>query len=711
MKIDLLHNKIIKDTVTDAFRESFESVLVPKLLEKYSDALLGVQMYEDYLGDGFVFEGSFYYPLTLVFADGARREWISWSIENKKRFVGGVPYAYIGDLPIEFELAESVPGGFSEKLSERGIYFEDGYVTFSLDSVSTDKTFLAGKYSQRFIDELNRQISRKIEKTFEVCGIADSGIELKMVFAPGTYMEHVLKDFTYRRLLITARACSARDLWIRWKRLTASTPVTISENAPEEELLFEICEDVPQKIREKEYRFLVSVSSDKYQAAMGRKRITEWRDLIKRVIKRGELKKLDAKPLEDENKSYAPLEIPKAEPVSEPDAAPKAVRDVSENDVELVARLQETLSAFSAPAPDPVPSEQETDNGDIAAMLKNLLGVTDDAAKETETAEAVLDEPELESVAVAEESIESITVTEESFDSFAEPDGMEEPADEQDSMLEIMDDPTAEEEPVIRENVDSEEELRRKIEAEIRAEVELEARLKAEAEAEELRRAHDALKAENERLAELARKAEEKRIANEAERIAEAEKLRGEIEARERAEEREKARMAEAARLAVIEQQRLAAERAEEEKRRLAEEAENERLAEAARIEEQRRLEAERIRAEMKAEEERAAKSALEAAAKEEKAQSANYVSKNARLLFRRPVDPNITKRIHEIILTTIKYFKKENVYIKIKATVPDSTTVNLHFVKIPEEETELLVNIIKVLGKSELGIIKAILE
>jgi hypothetical protein len=50
-------------------------------------------------------------------------------------------------------------------------------------------------------------------------------------------------------------------------------------------------------------------------------------------------------------------------------------------------------------------------------------------------------------------------------------------------------------------------------------------------------------------------------------------------------------------------------------------------------------------------------------------------------------------------------------VYIKIKATVPDATTVNLHFVKIPENETELLINIIKVLGKSDLGITKVFLE
>ena len=70
-----------------------------------------------------------------------------------------------------------------------------------------------------------------------------------------------------------------------------------------------------------------------------------------------------------------------------------------------------------------------------------------------------------------------------------------------------------------------------------------------------------------------------------------------------------------------------------------------------------------------------------------------------------------MTKRIHEIIITTVKYFHKENVYIKIKASVPDATTVNLKFERIPEEETDLLVNIVKVLGKSDLGITKAVID
>ena len=87
------------------------------------------------------------------------------------------------------------------------------------------------------------------------------------------------------------------------------------------------------------------------------------------------------------------------------------------------------------------------------------------------------------------------------------------------------------------------------------------------------------------------------------------------------------------------------------------------------------------------------------------------YVSKVADISFRHPVDPNITKRIQDIIVTTVKYFGKENVYMKIKATIPDSFMVRLEFVKIPENESELLADIIRVLGHSKLGITKVLLD
>jgi len=721
MKIDLLHNKIIKDTATSCFTDSFHEVLVPKLIARYGDSLLAVHMYEDYLCDGFVEDNAFYYPLTLVFEDEMKREWIKWNISPKKNFDAGVPYAYIGDDYLDFYFVDDVPFEFEEKLAGRGMYFEGGCVVLNIQSASSDKTFLAGKYSQTFIDEMNRQLTREIENAYSVSGLAESGVELTLVFAPGTYMEHVAENVTYRRLLITARGCSARDLWIKWTRNNGAVPITVSENVTKDDVTFEIGEDVPHKIREKEYRFLARVSPEKYQAAMGRKHITEWRDMMKRVIKRGELVKNE---------------------VVVPDA---------EKNNELSFKLQEVLTGYTAQESANA-AESVVENNDIAELLRGVLGAEDADFEEIAEEETVAyaaedaDEPADET---AEESLISELdedVSESTADVPFELDAVDavEEIKEEEITEEIKEEPVAKESNTAEDTYERdllkvrEEQLRRQIEAEIREKIALEAKARAEEEALQLRRAHEELKAENERLAEIARRAEEERLASEAERAAEAERLRQEIEARERQEAREKERIAEAARLAVLEHQRLEAERAEEERRRREEEervrAERARLEEEARAAEARRIEEERIRAEMAARAEAEARAAREAeeraaAAKAEEnarmealAKAAKvsaepsesnytYTSKNARLLFRRPIDPNITKRIHEIILTTIKYFHKENVYIKIKATVPDSTTVNLHFVKIPEEETELLINIIKVLGKSDLGITKVFLE
>lgn len=649
MNIELLHNKIIRDTASESFKESFENVLVPKLSKAYGESLSEVQMYEDYISDGFISGGRFYYPLTLVVDGEPKRQWISWSVSNKKLFSGGVPYSYVGEAPIEFELCDA-PDGFEEKISGRACYFEGGAAKISVESVSPDKTFLSGKYSQTFVDEMARQISRAIEKEFSVSGIANGGVEIRLVFAPGTYMEHVVENVTYRRLLISARACSARDLWIKWTRLNSDAPFTVSDNPAACEILFELGEDVPHKIREKEYRFLVTTSAEKYQAAMGRKNVTEWRDLIKRVIKRGELIKCAA-PVKNEEK-----------------------------DAEEELKLPEELSEYTAPTSPEITAEEDK-NRDITALLKNLLG-RDEAENTTEKKEAaeefVLDEPPFEMPADEAEPCE--VISDESGEAL-----IEEPEAADDAL----------------DSAALEDELRRKIEAEIREKLEAEARAKAEAEAERLIREREELIAENERL----RRAEAERLAAEAERIAETEKLRLELEARELAEAKEKERMAQAARLALLEREkfeeeaRLRREREEEEK--LAREAAEREAREAE--ERRREAEARRLEEEARLEREREAEGARQP--------KVNYVSKNARLLFRRAVDPNVTGRIHEIILTTIKYFHKEDVYIKVKASMPDATTVNLNFEKIPESETELLINIIKVLGKSDLGITKVFLE
>ena len=81
-------------------------------------------------------------------------------------------------------------------------------------------------------------------------------------------------------------------------------------------------------------------------------------------------------------------------------------------------------------------------------------------------------------------------------------------------------------------------------------------------------------------------------------------------------------------------------------------------------------------------------------------------------LIWRRGgADAAMMGRVKKIIIATIKYLNKEDVYMRIKASVVDYTTITLNFSELPENEAGLVESIIQVLGKSNLGITKAILE
>ena len=289
MTLDLLHNKIIKETVTESFEKSVNDNLVPKLIALYGASLEGVQFYEDYINDNFIKDGYWYYPLTVVIGGIHAVVWIKWDIAVAADFKGGNPYAYIGNGGIDFIFADDVPIAFKNSLLGRGNYFEGGCVKLNVTTDAPDPTILAGKYSQTFVDEMNRQLSAALGRACGIKGLPTSSIELDLVFAPNTYMEHTSENVTYRRLLISAKGCAARDFWIKWTRKNSALAYSVNDNVVSDDIVFELGEDVSQKIREKEYRFLVYGNSDKYRVAMGRKNVTEWRELIKRAVKRGEL--------------------------------------------------------------------------------------------------------------------------------------------------------------------------------------------------------------------------------------------------------------------------------------------------------------------------------------------------------------------------------------------------------------------------------------
>ena len=764
MIVDLIHNKIVRETVTDAFERGITERVLPVLAGKYGEALAGVQMYEDYLSDGFLVDGVQYYPLTVILDGEQVTEWICWEVD-KSSFKDGIPYSYVGEGVPEICFAENseLTDGFEARIAGRAKYCEAGVVNIRVEAAALAPIFLSGKYSQTFIDEMSRQITPAIEAAMSVTGLSDSGLELSLIFAPETYMEHTSENVTYRRLVLSDKTSMPRDLWIKWTRLDGATAYSVADHVGADNILFELGEDVPQKIREKEYRFLLRMGKDKYHNAMGRRNITEWREMIKRAVRRGELLKVEPTVILSEQATDLSAEFARVLGMSDTASAPMAEPVASYDDeaVRLARELlglrseetqnEQAVEEYEQTAPEAYEEEEDGDRAEAANENDEALIVsfeeTDEPAEDEPAPadEVVFDESdeadsevELDPTAEIYEEDDELTLSElralDPDDDDADellPD--DEPVEDEsaapvsdeplDPTSEIYEDDVADQPAsVIEEKPDRdvaseptvsaaelEARIRAEVEAKVRLEYEREARIRAEQEMERMKRAQEQLRAENERL-----------LAEAERRKAE---MAAELEARARREAIEQERMAEAAKLAVEEQRRIEAERAREEQIRAEEAArlEQERL----RFEEERRLEAERA-----AERERIIREAEERAmsarvpaeepatepAVESEPESASEaepvcVSKTVRLIFRRHVDPNVTGRMQEIIKATVSYYGKENVPLRIRATVPDDTTVCLEFLRIPEGEMELLSNIIKVLGNSGLGIAKAVVD
>ena len=906
MIIDLTHNKILEYTLSESFIASVHSDLVPKLESVFGDTMQAIQMYEDYLSDNFENEGYRYYPLSVK-ADGSVITcWIKWDVSDKSLFDGGNPYAFIGDR-IEFTLADEVPAAFVNALSGRGRFFESGYVKVNVSFAQKDVTMLCGKYSQTFVDEMARQLTEKIESATGVSGLAESSIELDLFFAPDTYMEHTSDNITYRRLLMSAKGCAPRDFWIRWIRKNSSVAYGVNDNVSSDDIIFEIGENVSQKIREKEYRFLVYQNSDKYRNAMGRKNITEWRELIKRAIKKGELvKNVDDNAVEDHAAEVSDklAEILEKCGVSVPVVTVDALDDGADQASEALRNVVMNMSA---------PEEAEpTEDTEPEATVEN----TEDAEPEAVAEEPVDAEPEADAAFEALEKAPTVQ-TFADFDfgkeypqvqfDISETDDGDDTEEDNSFVFEIPKTATVMEEPEVFEvprveadtsdaKGESEDiialmvEIER-LEAQLKAEKEhslkleeektianerLDVAISANAEAaaqgklimdelESVKRelseacaAKDALgeelmsvknellqaKGENESLSAVVADLKAKLEASIEENRRTEEKYRAQLELEEKERIRDKLLFAEAARQAKEESERIAREKAEAEARaeeeRKALERERLEREEAARIEAERAAEAARIEAEIaKAKERRedalqrakeirermeeaarrsanekygitqkaveateeepavaeelpeavepeavaeepamdfisdaeepmldvecdgednaeeapdtvaedadcddsaqepeaaeepapiaeveaeptaaepvaeepAAPVVEEPAVKKVEAPKYNYTSKIVRMLFRNAVDDGITAKIRELIAAAIKIKKKERVYIKMRASVPDSTTVVLDILQIPEEEIQLLVDIIHYLGNSNIGIYKVILE
>ena len=160
----------------------------------------------------------------------------------------------------------------------------DKVVKIRIEAVGGDLDRVATRYPLSFMNEMARQLTVAIESATGISGIADSSVELVMIFAPNTYLEHISGNVTYRRLVLVDAVSAPRDFWVKWTRLEEITGEYNADN-----ILFELGEDVEQNVRQREYKYLLAAGKEKYHNSMGRKKVTEWREVLRRAVKRGEL--------------------------------------------------------------------------------------------------------------------------------------------------------------------------------------------------------------------------------------------------------------------------------------------------------------------------------------------------------------------------------------------------------------------------------------
>lgn len=751
MNIDLLHNKIMECSVSHDFKRSVEQSLVPMLESEYGDDIFGMLMYEDHIAADPRSRGYWYYPLTVFTTDGASIRWIRWNVSDASAFKNGNPYSYKGSEPITFSFVDEVPESIAAMMDGKAYFYDANSIPVKVCASVQDMTVLSGKYSQGFLDEMSRQLTEQIERVMGVGDFSSSTVELRFTIADGTYMEHTNENVTYRRLGITARGCQPRDFWVKWTRLDHEGAYTAADDVSFSNIMFEIGEEVPRKIREKEYRHLALTEPDKYDAAMSKRAATAWREIIKLALKRAELTRYAQEPAtarvtRTERTAEQPV-VPVAEPkmtkaVTESmPTSDESMADVAESVIEN-SNIDEASAQLMRVIGDMPRAEavESDDNGndddgydDIVAMAMAALNAS---APKTET------EAEQPTMASDEDGEFALSVEHEEDDvssvdedaaladfiysaSFADAEENTTAAyDEGDIVGSDIDSDTEENtadsdeqlaETKAKVEQSDEERIRTELEERIRREMEEKAREQEKA----LREESERLRRENERLVAAARESEEQRrrerelaaMREEEERLArerrekeareEEQRRRAALEEQQRRDAEERARFAEAARAAVEQQRRIEAERAANEARarEQAIRAERDRLLredEARRAEERRRDE-ERRRAEE-------AKKAVVPPPVE-------YMSKRAKLIFGRNFDPNILGRIKEIVEETLVAKNKGDIHIHIKAYPVDSYTINLDIMKIPVSEKNLLVSIIKAIGNSKIGVTKITVE
>lgn len=288
MLLQYRHNCILNAVLTEELARALAEAVEPLLVARYGERVHGAMLYEYYAGDAFLSDGRMLYPLSVDLGTHVETAWISWSLAEG--FPEGEPYGYRGDAPLDVRLEDTVRPEAEAAVRGRRTYPVSGALPILVETEGVPVRMLIGNLSQSFVDTMAAAVTALIEQREGVAGLAEAGLELHLVFARDTFMEHTSESTTYRRLILTDGGRTRRDLWVMWERLDGEGAFTVADSPDASDIRFALGEDVSQTVRQKEYRYLLkneNNNTEAYTRAMGRRNVSDWRELIKRAVKRG----------------------------------------------------------------------------------------------------------------------------------------------------------------------------------------------------------------------------------------------------------------------------------------------------------------------------------------------------------------------------------------------------------------------------------------
>ena len=180
MKIDFREGMLVGRLLSQAFRDGLS--VYAEQLGMLDKKIKKVQMYGDYfLPDQtypFMDEEKIYYPLTVIYKDTWKIQWIEW---DRLRIPEKAPYFlpenyliktflfnpyFTMEETLEIRTCHAVPEDFNAMIAGKNLVFIP-QKNYAIPEIAWTQIYRRGRINQAFVDEISRQISEQLNAAID----------------------------------------------------------------------------------------------------------------------------------------------------------------------------------------------------------------------------------------------------------------------------------------------------------------------------------------------------------------------------------------------------------------------------------------------------------------------------------------------------------------------------------------------------------------